>query len=98
MAYSETLKKAVLKDYAESDLTVLQIAEKHKIKPRIIYHWTASGRVTRRQLDYKRFSFRFTRKEIDAIIKALSDYIGMTSGPSAGIAESIIDRLTEKIE
>ena len=92
MRYSETLKKAVLKDYAESDLTVLQIAEKHHLKPRIIYHWTESGRATRRRLDYERISFRFTKKEVDVLQAALSNCFGDP------IAESLKDRLTSRTE
>ena len=88
MRYSETLKKAVLDDYNNSDLTVLQIAEKHHIRPRIIYHWTQTGRATRRRLDYDRLSFRFTKKEVDVLQAALSNYNGDP------IAESLKDRLT----
>ena len=96
MRYSETLKKAVLDDYNHSDLTVLQIAEKHNIRPRIIYYWTQSGRGTRRNLDYERFNFRFTKKEIETLQAALSDYIGDHSGPRDAIAESLRIRFLEK--
>ena len=92
MRYSETLKKAVLDDYNHSDLTVLQIAEKHHIRPRIIYHWTQTGRATRRRLDYDRFSFRFTKPEIETIQAALSY---CTGDP---IAESLKNRLTLRTE
>ena len=98
MRYSEDVKKAVLKDYAESDLTVLQIAEKHKVKTRIIYAWTQKNRTVRRQLDYDRFNFRFTKKEIDIMLCALFDYIGSASGTRAAIAESLRERLINKTE
>lgn len=98
MRYSEDVKKAVLKDYAESDMTVLQIAEKYHVKPRIIYHWTQSGRATRRRLDYERINFRFTKKEVDVMLCALFDYIGSASGTRAAIAESLRERLINKTE
>ena len=92
MRYSEDVKKAVLKDYAESDMTVLQIAEKYHVKPRIIYHWTQSGRATRRRLDYERISFRFTKPEIETLQAALSNCNGDP------IAESLKNRFILKTE
>lgn len=96
MRYPEDVKKAVLRDYSESDLTVLQIAEKYHVRPRIIYYWTQSGRGTRRNLDYERVSFRFTKKEVDVLQAALSNYIGDHSGPRDAIAKSLRIRFMEK--
>lgn len=97
MKFTEDIKAAVISDYEKSNLTVSQIAEKHHITTRNIYRWTKKGRITRRQNDFERISFRFTRKEVLVIIQALTNYSGIDS-VSAAIAESIKKRMIEKTE
>lgn len=97
MKFTEDMKAAVINDYEKSNLTVSQIAEKHHITTRNVYRWTKKGRTTRRQNDFERISFRFTRKEAQIIIQALRNYAGIDS-VSAAIAESIKKRMIDKTE
>lgn len=96
MKYSEGLKEVVLKDYAESDLTVFQIAEKHHIKPRVIYSWLKASKTDRRKTTPERFNFWLTRSETDIIIKALTNYHDIDNSRAA-ISKTLCTRLTEKL-